>query len=188
MDADRFDTLARSFTSAGSRRHVLGLLSGVTLGALAPLLELAGAEAGKRKKKKKKKKRPVPVATEPTSPPPPPFCASQPDGTSCSFCRICQSGACQADSTQNNAACGNNGTGRCLNGTCNPVPTCSPRNGPCHADADCCSFGSTLVPTHCRTAGEIGAFTCEGRSDAGQPCHDSGHCVSSSTCIGYVCQ
>lgn len=188
MDAERFDTLARSLTSAGPRRHVLGLLSGVTLVALAPLLGLAGAEAGKRKKKKKKKKRPVPVDTGPTLPPPPPFCASQPDGASCGYCRLCQSGACQADLTQNNAACGSDGTGRCLNGTCNPVPSCSPRNGPCQTVADCCSAGSTLVISRCRTEGEILPRTCEGRSDAGQPCHDSGHCVSTSTCVGYVCQ
>jgi hypothetical protein len=189
MDAERFDTLARSLTIDRSRRRVLGLLSGLTLGALAPLLHLADAQAGKGKKKKKKKKRSTPpAATGPTSPPPPPFCASQPDGAACGFCRLCQSGACQADSTQNNAACGNDGTGRCLNGTCNPVPTCSPRNGPCQTAADCCSFGSTLVPTRCRTEGEILPRTCEGRSDAGQPCHDSGHCVSTSICVGYVCQ
>ena len=71
MDADRFDTLARSLTIAGSRRRVLGVLSGVTLGALTPLLERADGEAGKRKKNKKKKKRRT-TTPDPVSPPPPP--------------------------------------------------------------------------------------------------------------------
>jgi hypothetical protein len=81
MDAERFDTLARSFTGDGSRRRLLSLLPGLTLGALTPLLQPADAEAGKGKKKKKKKKKrnkpaPVPSAdpgtTSPPPPPPPP--------------------------------------------------------------------------------------------------------------------
>jgi hypothetical protein len=39
MDADRFDTLARSLTATGSRRHALAALSGalgLVLGASLP--------------------------------------------------------------------------------------------------------------------------------------------------------
>src|SRR5687768_5773795 len=55
MDADRFDAVARAL--GGSRRRHLVSLSGLTLGALASLLSLADAEAGKKKDKKKGKKK-----------------------------------------------------------------------------------------------------------------------------------
>jgi hypothetical protein len=164
MDADRFDTLARSLTRGGASHHALAGLVAGAIGLLGARAEESAAhelkatckkKSGQAKKKclKKAKKHAAQHAAEDASggggggggndQPPPPFCASQPDGTACGYCRLCQSGACQADSTQNNAACGSDGTGRCLNGRCNPVPTCSPRNGPCQTVADCCSAGST---------------------------------------------
>ena len=54
MDADLFDALARAF-DPGSRRRVLGSLTGVALGTAAFLGGLRQAEAKKKKKKKKKK-------------------------------------------------------------------------------------------------------------------------------------
>jgi hypothetical protein len=181
MDPNRFDTLARSLM-ATSRRHVLGILSSSAVGVLTPLLQRADVEAGKRKKKKKKKKK---KGITPVLPAPPPFCASQPDGAPCGFCRRCQSGTCAADMAQNDAACGSDGTGRCLNGVCNPRPTCSFRGEHCNTVADCCSAGSTKVITRCDTT----FATCEGRSDTGQPCLDSGLCwPGAAGCIGYVCQ
>ena len=57
MDGQRFDALARALTGTGSRRRVLATLSGVALGALAPLFGLPEVEAGGKKKKKKKKKK-----------------------------------------------------------------------------------------------------------------------------------
>ena len=59
MDADRFDAFARAL-DGGSRRRFLASLSGVALGALAPLLGLADVEGKKRKRKKKKKKKKKP--------------------------------------------------------------------------------------------------------------------------------
>ena len=56
MDADRFDTLARSLRTLHTRRGLTRVLGGLALGPLA-LLGLAQTEA--KRKKKKKKKRPT---------------------------------------------------------------------------------------------------------------------------------
>lgn len=55
MDADHFDAITRAV--GGSRRRLVVNLSGLALGALAPLLGLADAEAGKKKDKKKRKRK-----------------------------------------------------------------------------------------------------------------------------------
>jgi hypothetical protein len=91
MDADRFDTLARSLTRGGSRRHALtglvaGALSGLLFGAfglLSPSADDAAAhdlkvtckkKSGKAKKTclKKAKKHAAAHASETLPPPPPP--------------------------------------------------------------------------------------------------------------------
>ena len=56
MDADRFDTLARSLKETQSRRGLTQLLGGLALGAPLALRGLAETEAKRKKKKKKKKK------------------------------------------------------------------------------------------------------------------------------------
>src|SRR5262245_6157530 len=72
MDADRFESLLRSFTSTPSRRGVAHTLAALAAaGVLGPLLGLSGAEA-KRKKKKKKRKPVVTVPPPPPLPLPPP--------------------------------------------------------------------------------------------------------------------
>jgi hypothetical protein len=48
MDGSRFDALARTLTTAGSRRRVLGSLSGVAVGALGTVLTLPRIEAKTR--------------------------------------------------------------------------------------------------------------------------------------------
>ena len=205
MDGSTFDHLAKTCTVPHSRRGLGRLLGGAAMGG--PLVLLGVAESTARKKKKKvtlchhgqtisvsskaKKKHLKHGDTlgdcPATTPPPPAFCASEPDGAPCGFCRTCQGGVCQADPTQNEGSCGSDGTGLCWNGTCNSVPSCSARYGPCQTVADCCSGGSTNVPTTCPQDGAE-AHTCRGRSDTGQPCHDSTHCWSGASCIAYVCR
>lgn len=188
MDAHQFDALVSRLSTNLTRRHSLGVL-GVVGASAAGLVSEADAKKKKKKKNKGKKK---PTTTQaPTTQPPttaPPFCASQPDGAPCGYCRKCQSGVCQADATLNETSCGSAG-GLCWNGTCNPVPSCAPRYGACQTVADCCSNGSTAATTTCPASGSF-LHQCLGRSDAGQPCHVGGDCVGSSgtTCRSYVCR
>ena len=69
MDADRFDTLVRSVSTAASRRGVVAALAGSLLATL-PLL-FGSSEVAAKKKRKKKKKQPA-VPSVPLAPPPPP--------------------------------------------------------------------------------------------------------------------
>jgi hypothetical protein len=130
MDADRFDTLARSLTIAGSRRRVLGLLSGVGLGGLAPLLHLADAEAGKRKKKKKKKKKSTDTPLSTLGPICTPRCGGRRCGGNgcggtCGTCAECQTceptvGLCPMTLGSDTTPCSG---GACCGGACCP-PSC----------------------------------------------------------------
>ena len=83
MDAERFDTLARSLTRGGSRRHALTGLAAGALGLLGARAEEAAAhdlkdkckkKSGEAKKKclKKAKKHKAEHARETLPPPPPP--------------------------------------------------------------------------------------------------------------------
>src|SRR5215216_5341557 len=76
MDADRFDTLARSLTLAGTRRWAMLALSGA-LGLALGASTRDEAEAKKKKKKRKRKK----TSPSPTVPPLP--CGGCPSGQTC---------------------------------------------------------------------------------------------------------
>lgn len=201
MDPIRFDHLTRILSTARSRRHALAAALGAPFGMAFGVV--SGVEAATKKKKpcppcKKRKKgkcknaegipcnggtcqggRCVPAATDATAnttlSPPPSFCATQPEGAPCGFCHSCRGGTCQPDPTQNNAACGSDRTGRCLNGVCNPDPQCgdyfnlcgSPGNPPCCSE-ECADFG------RCRLSGP------------GEPCYINGACYSIN-CVGYRC-
>jgi hypothetical protein len=88
MDAHRFDTLFRSLTSAGSRRHVFGPLSGVAFGVLGSVLAAPRAEARKRHKKrngaKKSRGKDCPPCETCSEPPPAPTCTQ-----TCGNCPTC---------------------------------------------------------------------------------------------------
>jgi hypothetical protein len=86
MDADVFDALARSLTSAGSRRRALA----VALGAPLAVFGLTETEARRKKNKKKKKKKNGGGAAPPVVPPPPvDALAPCPDGRA-----VCGDGTC----------------------------------------------------------------------------------------------
>ena len=127
MDAHRFDALARTLTTAGSRRRALnGLLSG-TLGLVltASTVEDVAAKkpcppCKKRKQGKCKKKLP--------------------DGSPCSG-GTCQSGSCVAAGCERNCdrkICGSDGCGGSC-GTCVAPETC--QNGDCRCTRNCAPDG-----------------------------------------------
>jgi hypothetical protein len=174
MDADRFDTLTRLASTAGSRRRAVVTAGGGML-ALLGLAEPHDALAKKkcppckkRKQRKCKKKRP--------------------DGTACAG-GTCQSGRCvaapaapfcqgKADFTD----CGNGM--KCSGGVCAPPPGCF--NTGCITNGQCCSGFCSCIDGPppdgiCDTTG-ICAF-----SSTGQPCNRDLDC-SSLNCVGFVCQ
>ena len=84
MDADRFDTLARSLTDTRSRRAVLGIALG---GLVATAFGYGEAEAGKRKRRRSKRRRHIsPSCGIPGSH----FCG----GSISSDCRCGENGVC----------------------------------------------------------------------------------------------
>ena len=135
MDADHFNTLARSLT-ATSRRRVLGMLSAVGLSTLMPLLPLADEAAARRKKKKKKKKKSGTTATTTAPPPAPSGC---PAGQ-----RTCPDGRC----VPGNGCCASTecGEGFCCpsSDVCHPgicVSSgfeCGSERGAANCDCTCC--------------------------------------------------
>jgi hypothetical protein len=165
MDEPTFDRLTRSLTLAGSRRGALG-------GLLIGMLSLVGTQtehvAAKKKpcppckKRKKGKCR-----------------GTLPNGTACTG-GACQGGRCIAatpgpcDGLANDALC-SGGTGRCLNGSCNPPP-------PCKAVAGTCTIGSDCCTGTCRDADG----SCRGFAPDNAACRADADC-GSGLCIGYRC-
>jgi hypothetical protein len=177
LDAERFDTLARFLSGSPTRRGALRLLAGAALGGVMGsradgeasahnALPACKKKSGKAKKKciKNARKHNATHATPPPPPPPPPPCQGRPDDTPC------------------------NGDGRCLNGVCNPKPTCG-------FGAD---FGSPTL-SQCRSASP--ETCCSGRcivisqpfglcyvSAQGQSCIETTNCDLNLECVGYVCR
>jgi hypothetical protein len=194
MDQTRFDALARSLSSGMTRRGLGRLFGVLSVGGVFASLASQDATGAKKKKpcppcKKRKKGK----------------CkANLPDGTACENGGTCLSGGCLPASgatdtssppsppppppppstpppppgpcagKADNSDC--NGTGRCLNGVCNPKPTCLARGASCTGNAACCT-----------KACEGG--TCDGGVDSepiGAECQVDADCLS-SRCIGYRC-
>jgi hypothetical protein len=169
------DALSRAFAVA-SRRGFLAALGTAILAALAggdaeaaratrqegPRLRAATPKRrdGHRRKTRRRRKKndshpttppPPPPAPPPSPLPPPPFCAGQADDT------VCEGG-------------------RCLQGVCNPTPTCAGGEQRCTADAVCCSG-------HCEPM--EGGKKCQ-YGAPGSVCLDGDSCLS-GVCTGYRC-
>jgi len=161
MDGSQFDALTRLLDRGAQRRQVLRSLAlGVCVGlgfSVIPRMEAVHA-AGKGCRK------------------------------DCGPCATCQTGTCkrkqgkkkckpgtcvpQADGT----SC--DGTGLCLNGMCNPRPTCAPWNASCIPDGDCCSGACAYF--------DMALNFCMA-GPAGRPCYENDDCELAS-CVGYRCQ
>jgi hypothetical protein len=133
MDADRFDALSRSLTSAGSRRRALtGLLSGA-LGLFGASVEETAAKKCKKIKNKKKRKKCLAKAK-----PCVPTCAG----------KLCGDDGCGGVC---GVACASTHT--CLKGRCVCPPSCAPSNacGPdgCGDSCGMCTGGRTCQGGQC---------------------------------------
>ena len=83
MDGPRFDLLARTLTAAGSRRRVLGSLSGVAVGALGTVVTLPRVKAKKRHKQGNAKKDNGKKGNDRSTCEP---CVACPTGSNCPTC------------------------------------------------------------------------------------------------------
>ena len=148
MDADRFDTLLRFFSTAPSRRVALRLVLGSALGGALGWLSDVETEAGKKGKKgkgksggggggnKKRNRKKNRDREQPPPPPPPQATRSEPCGEA-----ICSGGSFCCDDERaiccaSGSSCCNVGPGT---GSCCPSPSrCAKPVGNDDAPFECC--------------------------------------------------
>ncbi len=145
MDGSDFDTLARSLTTARSRRGALtGLLLG-SLGLLGIVAEEAAAKNCKKIKNKQKRKKCLAKATLCVPSCAFAFCGDDGCGGSCGTCaapETCLNGRCVCLPKCAGKACGPDGCGDVC-GTCTDGRTC--QSGQCACPAVECN--GACVPT-----------------------------------------
>ena len=160
MDAYRFDSLARTITTIGSRRSTLAAAIGAALGVLG-LADPEDAVAGNSGKCKPK----------------------------CDECQKCDKGAChktkhgkackkgKCKPKPDDSACG--GSGKCLAGACNLPPVCIQSGGNCSlANSEACCSDVCL---------ELGVRNLCVAGASGKECLASTDCTS-NRCTGFRCQ
>lgn len=155
MDAERFDVILRSLSTAPARRHVLRALAGSTLGLLA--VEARPVVARKKRKRRRNKRR--------SQPPCIPSCANTdcgPDGCG-GICGACTGGTCR-DGT---CDCSAGGKELCGDTCVDPCDATTERRNP-------------FTCTCCKANGE--AATCVDNQSA-ECC--SGSCIGNTTCAGF---
>jgi hypothetical protein len=165
MDGSQFDSLVKGLTAYGSRRRALSALLAGVVGLLNwpgqedaeahDLSDKCKKKSGKAKRKCLKKARKHNAAHIAFP------CQGQPDDTPC------------------------NGDGRCLNGVCNPKPTCSLGRRGISGSITC---NKTTPETCC--SGEcitFGVDICD-TSATGKPCVETENCDANLACVGYVCR
>lgn len=95
---------------------------------------------------------------------------------SCPACRTKKQGRCKGHKPDDTNC---EGGGKCLNGKCNPPPTCAAFGDfPCTASS-CCSLQCCTHPI------VPDPFCCS--SQPGERCYDDGDCFGEATCVGYRC-
>ena len=184
MDADRFDAISRSLTTAGSRRHALaGLLLGAC-GILGARAEKTAAKNCKKLKGERKKKCIKKAKAHNATPVTPvtqtstcvPNCGTRtcgPDGCdgSCGDCvapKTCQNGECSCTpSCAASNACGTDGCGgscgTCILGTCTDgTCICTPGEEPCKGQCWPVCIASIRDPETCLCC-ESGEEVCKGQ-------------------------
>ena len=179
MGSNRFAAMANATIFQTNRRLTLSALLGGAVGLLR-LVDGSAAKSGtckpscnacstcqKGKCKKKHGKKKCKKGT----------CQPRPDGIGCGStpCQACQGGVCV--NTANDTLC--QGTGRCLNGICNPQPVCAPYGAGCStADPGTCCSDACIVTGMMVAACSFGA--------PGQECIAGTDCASGS-CVGFRC-
>lgn len=159
MDESRLDRIARVVGACTDRRGFTRILTVLIAGGVTASTGVGSSEASKSGKCK----------------------------PACGACATCQPGKCKRKHGKkkckpgtctvlpNGTVC--NGSGQCLNGTCNAQPTCLGTGQPCTAGQvnSCCS-GVCRGDDHCQNSGN------------GQPCLQTSDCITPAKCIGFVCQ
>ena len=181
MDADRFDTLIRALTDAISRRGLSRRLTALTVTGVLGSVGIDGTKARKRCGPCRKKKHGKCKKTRPDSTPCGVCLACQGGQcvNRCGICEECPNGSCVPK--PDDAPC--DGSGKCLTGSCNPVPTCltgAASVTPCEPPgmpALCCSG-------HCCVSGAADFHCCVGQT--GTPCFGNDNCAG-LVCTGYRC-
>jgi hypothetical protein len=155
VDAPRFDYLATAMAAGPSRRSLLRIVLGITVGRSLGWSQPAAAKKGHGKgkgKKKHKKSNPDPTTTIPpassTTVPPPPPCP-----VVCPVCQSCNpaTGRCEVQARQNGFI--GNGCGApnvCCNGTCCSAPT-----NQCAAGGICVSCAEVCTAADCNVCVQL---------------------------------
>jgi hypothetical protein len=195
MDADRFDTLARSLTTPGSRRRALASAVGGALGVLGLRQPDPSARRGKCKPtcdecqkckkgdcEKKNGKKKCKTGK----------CKPKAAGTPCTAFAggQCQNGTCinvQADE----ANCGSLGTACdptqvCQAGSCFPSSTCPETiASACSLDENGTPCGSSGINCFCSrsTEGNLLCFANDPFCSAPTPCTTSADCPAGEACV-----
>ena len=196
MDPDRFDTVTRFLTRAGSRRRAIAvaLSAALGLGAIARPEDAPAAKSGKCKpkcgecercKRGDCDKRDGKTRCQKGK------CKAKGDGTPCGA-GTCQGGRCVAtpvcSGQPNGTACGERAAGdplRCCDGVC-PAPTCRARGTACAPGETrtdcafaCCSLGVTCINDDCRCGGAASGKVCGSDID----CGSDGACICNACCV-----
>jgi hypothetical protein len=211
MDADRFDSLLRAFSTRPSRRGMTrGLTALLLSGVLTPCHGLPEAEAKKNHKKKKKKKRgDPPLTSPPVSPPalPPGGCITDCRGKQCGddgcggLCggcglnQVCASGTCCIPEPVANTCQGRCGSWTNNCGQSVPCAVC-PTGQKCLSNGTCgtpCTGGvpgTCASPCYCPQTGPEGDRICAQSSlceDVPQGCAVTAGCPVGRQCILTGC-
>ncbi len=101
----------------------------------------------------------------------------------CGPCLTRRNGRCRRDRPDDTPC---KSDGRCLNGRCNPAPTCKGFRESCFFHFECCG-GSCLGPLGCDDSATGGV--CRVDRDCAEVCHGDGTpCDRPNDCIGYRCK
>jgi hypothetical protein len=167
MDADRFDSLARSLRDAASRRTIIGLLAGSTLGgALAsPTVSHAAVRNRNRNRNRNRRKcRPCRTRKNGTCR------GKRPNGTICGVDQVCRGGKCVSAGDPHIPGCS----------TSNDF--CSGDQAACLGTPECGCFVTVESDTICGNLTHFQGCPAATSCTSSDDCHDVEFCVALPCC------